>query len=425
MFSIYKDKIMVRTETHFLRVPALEVSQPLGVFYVTKLKARDLLKLTFVDPLHATGEARDDSYPLSGVQRKEKPERLKAIAHFIESADAAFPNSIILGANYDKDWQLVEDDERRWRLELPDPNGCLQLVIPTQHKVARIVDGQHRLNAFRYAPERGDMELLCAVYLDLPNTFQAFLFATINFNQKRVDRSLAYELFGIGLNEEDPHTWSPEKTAVYICRRLNVEPDSPFHQRIIVAAQNEDVLFRNKRVADWAISTATIVDGILKLFSSKPQEDKDRMYKKMSEERSRGDLEDDGSPLRKLYLGLNDLGIYTIVANFFVGVQNALWVNAGDRSPLKKTVGIQALFEVLYILMKESKGKSVDVSVTAFSNRLMSAAALPFDDGFFESSGRGRTRLKNCIAVKMDLITLEPLRRSEDFREYRRILNLP
>jgi hypothetical protein len=46
------------------------------------------------------------------------------------------------------------------------------------------------------------MSLVCSVYFDLPRPFQAQLFATINSTQKRVDRSLTYELFGYNIVEE-------------------------------------------------------------------------------------------------------------------------------------------------------------------------------------------------------------------------------
>ena len=313
-------------KTFFQNISAIEVSQPLGVFYVTKMSAATLLKITFADPLRVTSEAySDDKYPLTGAQREENKRRLKAIAKFIETTEAAFPNSIILGANYTKDSEFIEDENRRWRIEYVDENDCLKLVIPTDEKLASVIDGQHRLNAFLYADEnRLSTELVCAIYLDLPNPFQASIFATINFNQKKVDRSLAYLLFGMGLEDEIPEAWSPDKTAVFLSRKLNLDVNSPLHQHIIVAAQNDEILFKNKK-SSWAVSTATIVDGLLKLFSSNPQADKDKMYKVTVEDgRSRSLLVDvvDKTPLRKLYLDTNDLAIYTIVRNFFKAAKN-------------------------------------------------------------------------------------------------------
>ena len=46
------------------------------------------------------------------------------------------------------------------------------------------------------------MELLCAIFVDLPKPFQAQLFATINSTQKPVNKSLTYEMFGYNVDDE-------------------------------------------------------------------------------------------------------------------------------------------------------------------------------------------------------------------------------
>ena len=84
-----------------LEVPAIRILQPLGEFYVTSLSARVLLDLTFSEPLRVVEEEEKEMrVSLRGTQRPEKPRRLQEIARFIETTEAAFPNSIILAANY-------------------------------------------------------------------------------------------------------------------------------------------------------------------------------------------------------------------------------------------------------------------------------------------------------------------------------------
>lgn len=61
---------------------------------------------------------------------------------------------------------------------------------------------------------------------DLPLAYQAYLFATININQRKVDKSLAYEQFGYNLDDEEPESWAPDKLAVFFTRRLNLNPES-------------------------------------------------------------------------------------------------------------------------------------------------------------------------------------------------------
>jgi len=400
-----------------IKVPAIRVNQPLGEFYITKLTAEILLEVTFSDPLRLIAE----NYKLSGAQREEQLKRLIEIGRYIDTVEAAFPNSIILGANYRPDGELEENEEFRWHIDFNDNNECINLVIPTSNRLASIIDGQHRLHGFKKITNKNrlEMELLCAIYLDIPIPYQAYLFATINFNQKKVDRSLAYELWGYNLEDEPPKSWSPEKTAVFLCRKLNTDKDSPFYHHIIVAAQDDEILFKYKpHNIMWRVSTATIVDGILKLISSNPKKDKDEMHKlTIQEGRKRSLLEIDNSPLRKYYLETNDKVIYVTLFNFFTAVKNIFWSKASQNSYIIKTVGIQALFDVLWLILKNNFEKDKNISIEYFENYLKPSSNIDFTSQFFQASGLGRTRIKNLIAFRAGLISEKQLPKN-DLKEY-------
>jgi DNA phosphorothioation-associated DGQHR protein 1 len=406
-----------------INAPALKVVQPLGEFYVTKLSAKVLLEVTYSDPLRIIDEiANKSSYPLIGAQREESEKRIRDIGKYIDTVEAAFPNSIILAANYNIDGELAEDNKFRWQVKEDKESGIANLKIPTGNKLASIIDGQHRLHGFKEAStSRLSMELLCAIYLDLPNPYQAYLFATINSNQKKVDRSLAYELWGFNLETEPAKSWSPEKTAVYLCRKLNTEDGSPFHQHIIIAAQNDEVLFSSKpKEVNWVISTATVVDGILKLISSNAKRDKDEMHKvSISGGRNRKMLIRDRAPFRKLYLETNDKAIYTAIKNFFLVVSSDFWPHASNKSYIKKTVGIQALFDVLCFLMKNFEQER-KVSIDYFKMNLSKAKDVDFSDVFFQASGIGKTRIKNIILFAADLKDQSDLP-PDDLKDYKRL----
>ena len=393
----------------FISTPALEVIQPLGVFYAAVIPASVLLEVTYSNPLKVTGPGRASSlYPLAGAQRAEREDRLKEIGRFVNTTEAAFPNSIILAANYTQDGtELSHKSAERWRVE--KRAGHNSLVVPSKEKLATIVDGQHRLHAFEFASdERQKMPLLCSVYLDLPNAFQAYLFATINFNQKKVDRSLAYELFGFNVEEEPANSWSPDKAAVFLCRKLNTDKESSLRGRIIVVAENADELFGGKWTApDWRVSTATVVDGILSLISSNPRRDRDELHKSMvGPGRQRKILPGDAAPLRALYLAGNDLAVYTAVKNYFKAVEETLWNHAENGSFIVKTVGIQALFDVLRWLLNDFD-KSRDLSAAHFKKLLRSADKVNFAGEFFHASGHGRTRIKNVLLLAMRQKTID------------------
>ena len=127
-----------------------------------------------------------------------------------------------------------------------------------------------------------DFPLVCSVFFDLPKPYQAFLFAIINSNQKSVDKSQTYELFGYDIQDEPPEAWTPEKLSVFLCRKLNIEKDSPLNNRIIISAENDIVLGISaaRKEGRWMISTATVVDGILRLISGNPKEDAYIMHTK-------------------------------------------------------------------------------------------------------------------------------------------------
>lgn len=379
----------------YITIPALEVSQPLGPFYVTKIKAADLLNITFANELRVI----DEKGGLLGNQRELKEKRVQDISKYIDSVESAFPNSIILAANYDRDGNLIENEEFRWRIE-DRLDGFFNLIIPSNRPIAAIIDGQHRLEGFKYVGnnDRLETELLCSIYLDLPIAYQAYIFATINYNQKPVDKSLAFELFGYDLKEEERDLWTPEKLSVYMCRRLNIEKDSVFNNHIIVAPQNDNVLFKiSPKLMEWKISTATIVTGIMSLFSQNPQRDRDTMYQySLDGGRSRKILPNDTTPFRTLYVEMNDIVIYTAIKNFFSACENQLFLTASEKSYIRKTIGIQALFDLLKkiapIALTEKK-----ISKAFFGTYLEGVKNVDFSDEYFQASGIGRSRIRNIL----------------------------
>lgn len=175
----------------FIKIPAISISQPIGEFFLCSIPAEILLKVTYSIPAQMTRDKGMFS-GIFGNQRVKLKQRGKQIGAYIDETNSTFPNTIILSANYHKDGSYSEDKDHRWNAEKGD-DGCYVLTIPLDEPLASIIDGQHRLEGFRYAekPDRLNMGLPCAVYINLPREYQARIFATININQKRVDKSLA------------------------------------------------------------------------------------------------------------------------------------------------------------------------------------------------------------------------------------------
>ena len=299
----------------FLTLNAFKVSQPLGDFYLTKIKAEDLAKISYSSELRPKDSDDKSIIEFIGSQRIKKVDKLKQIGRYIDSVEAAFPNSIILAANYNTDGQLIEDEKIRWSVESTD-NEFYKIVIPTKDRIAAIVDGQHRLDGFKHTenPDRGATELVCAIYIDLPVPYQAYLFSTINHNQTPVNKNVSYILYGYNLEDEKPNAWSPEKLAVFISRQLNSEENSPFFKKIKVAPQIDKILMEGEKDS-FAVSTATIVEGILALITTDARRDRDELAKeRVNHGRERKNLKvfNDESPLRQYYLNDQDVVIKKI-----------------------------------------------------------------------------------------------------------------
>lgn len=385
---------------------AIRVIQPLGTFYAFALGADVLNRITYSQPAAVTEKMEqelDDNkggYSIFGTQRVESKKRLGEIASFIRTTEATFPNAIILAANYDSDGIYIDDEAIRWTVQ-DMGDGAWKLHIPsTTDRSASIIDGQHRLHAFDKLPPNAPqrlMELLCVVFLELPTPYHAYVFATINFNQKKVDRSLAYELFGFDVDERPAQYWSPETLAVFLARLLNTDKKSPLYRSIFPVADSEELFSASdlKPTSGVRVSMATIVDGILRLLSKNPKDDRYAIRRPENKEAGRHSLETiSGIPLRALYIQQNDKAIYDLLCNFFAAVKITIWQSAGDGSYLRKTVGVQALFDVLRKLLDTKPITADNFSYATLEKILMPCSELDPAGNKYQASGIGRTEIR-------------------------------
>ncbi len=380
-----------------MNIAAIKVVQPLGEFYIAKIKARDLLKIS------TSQVARyDRNGNIIGNQRPVNIDRLKAIAKFIQSEEMSFPTSIIVAANVNASGIIYDNEDNRWKIKTTSIPDVFELEIPEHCISSLIIDGQHRLKAFEEKildDSYRDIELVCSIFFDLPGSYQAYLFASINGNQKRVDKSLALELFGINLDNEPQNTWSPEKLAVYITRRFNFTKGSPLEGKIRLAPLCDVDTDKSK----WLLSTAAMVEGITKLISSNPQRDRDELVRKRNfyEDKTRRVLKGitDRAILRDLYLDNKDDEIFSILNGYFTSVNRLLWTSAEINSIINKTIGISALFDVLKSLLERDK------IISSFDDYIKKLVKIPYADDYFSLTGKGKTRLKRVMKYHLGLIT--------------------
>lgn len=394
---------------NYLELPAIKVSQPLGVFYSVCIKADVLKKITYVARAKYKKDGLFDKVlsPITGTQRVNDEKREKEIAIYLESLESALPNSIILGANFYENGSLANDSER-WRAE-EISEGFYKLIIPTEMELASVIDGQHRLNGCTWSI-RKDYSLICSVYLDLPAPYHAYLFATINANQKKVDRSLAYELYGFNLENESRNIWSPEKLSVYLVRRLN-SIDGPLRNKIVLGAQSEDI------ETNGVVSLASMVDSILSLLTSNPKIDRDKILShRNTNGRKALKLKRSSPPLRRKFVDGDDKYIEDLIFDFTKLAHENLIKYQNERSYIKKTVGYQALFDFFRIFLMSEQGI---YNGEKLSRILREFGDIDFTDNFFTASGLGRGRMKNVMLLKSGLKNIESLSKSNDYQVYK------
>lgn len=213
---------------------------------------------------------KDSSSQMDDYQRRTDPKRVKEIAQFIRKGISAnnagqfvplFPTSIILACSMEEgDFTSLSVGE------------VTNFNVPSD---TMIVDGQHRLGAFEFLYKQvvdsfaeddksiknfiESYSFNCCVLLNFDIWEQAEVFASVNFNQKKVNKSLFYDLYGIQLPEGDFER-IPRQNEIYIAHKLvsylDSNPKSPFHGFVKMLGTGTGF-----------VSQAFLVEALLKNFS--------------------------------------------------------------------------------------------------------------------------------------------------------------
>jgi DGQHR domain-containing protein len=122
------------------------------------------------------------------------------------------------------------------RAELVLPSSYPSEWDPRVHPF-EVIDGQHRLWAFGAANPDGHFDLPVVAFKGLHRRWQAYLFWTINITPKRINASLAYDLYPLLRSEEwlerfEGHAVYRESRAQELVEAIWAYPESPWYQRI-------------------------------------------------------------------------------------------------------------------------------------------------------------------------------------------------
>ena len=198
----------------------------------------------------------------------------------------------------------------------------------------KILDGQHRIAGLEaFQGERFDV--LVTIFVDMDIEFQAMVFATINLEQTKVNRSLAYDLFAYAT------TRSPQKTCHNIARSLSSRDGSPFYNKIKILG----VASRRTET----ISQALFVDSLLDLISTNPNRDRDALRRGGKLELPRRS-EARQLVFREMFIQEQDGVIARVLWNYFKAVErkwNNYWKDPIRGHVLNRTTGFNGLMQFL------------------------------------------------------------------------------
>ena len=340
----------------------LEVTQPMGTYYVSKMRIDTIEKLFVVN-------RREDK---EGVQRKLDLKRKKAITEYCSDPDAIFPTPIIMSIRSEDVTDFTEQ------------NGFCTFEIKDDVKLP-VIDGQHRIYGILGSELPKDYELPVVFMFDVTQEEEAYVFSTINFNQKKVDKSLIYELFDVY------QTRSPQKTCHEIAKALNDNVDSPFYKRLKVLGKKES--------ANETLSQGTFVYHLLPLIC--PRDKADLVARQIKRKEKVAEYPD--CQFNKYFMNEEDSTIYKILFNYFTAAKNVFekeWNN--KQYILTKSTGYGGLMmalKELYVICKEKKSASVDFFESIFRefSRELDEDDIQLTSTCFQSNEKGQKELAKAI----------------------------
>lgn len=344
---------MKRIADHeYIEVPCIEVVQPVGTFYIAAVGYKDLLDISYADVRRLkTNSTELEEY--IGIQRLLSPSRVKEIANYVKLVDATFPTGVIIQVP-EFATQTNEQGDQEIVTVIPEGEDPIQLrnvmydresktlSIRKNENVAKILDGQHRLEGLKEGAteelENDKFQLNVTIFVEMDMEDQAIVFATINKTQSKVNKSLVADLF------EYTKARSPQKTAHNIVRALDQKEGSPFHRKINILGKAEDEM--------ETITQATFVDWLLKYISGnnlRAMRDRDAYKRGDVPEKATG-AETKRVFLRNMFIDERDADIAQIIWNYFAVVSEKwpeAWTDPQRGLILNRSTGFIALMRFL------------------------------------------------------------------------------
>src|SRR6185437_11036450 len=212
----------IDTDSLTREIPALRIQQPIGDIYLASIDHLLLQKITYFDVRRVLRDQRDVEAYL-GIQRPLNERRIRDLENYVNFVDATFPTAVILAID---ESECVSYDENTKLLSISNTRqGNIKPDIALSN-LCRVIDGQHRIAGLRTYSGKKPFNVMAAIFVGIDIADQAYIFATVNLEQTKVQKSLAFDLFELA------RTRSPIKTSHNVAVALDQVKESPFHNRI-------------------------------------------------------------------------------------------------------------------------------------------------------------------------------------------------
>lgn len=378
-------------DTAEMAFPCIRARQPVGDIFIATVPYKKLIAITYFDVRRVLQEERDFERYL-GIQRPLDRGRVEQLNKYVNFVDASFPTSVIIAIEQD----YVSFSEEKRELIVTNTRQGEKEPSTAMRRLARVLDGQHRIAGLG-GFEGEDFDLSVTIFVGADISDQAQIFATVNLEQTKVNKSLVYDLYELS------RTRSPQKTCHNITVALDRDRDSPLYKRIKrLGMATEGRVFE-------PITQATFVDGLVRYISLDPRSDRDALLRGGKLTRAT-DEELIKTPFRNLFIAERDIDIIQIVYNYFKAVAER-WPDAWNTRErgfvLNRTNGIRALLRFLrYAYLKVADKPGDVVSSERFLNRVLKGIDIEDHqfilENFIPGTG-GESRLVSVLRGKETL----------------------
>lgn len=367
-----------------IKIPYIEVEQPIGTFYLSAINAKNLVDIIDirrrgVDNYQMSLFERAQITEEQGVQRQQSKDRVNKIKKYCSDPDATFPTPIIISVYSHVKYR---DEGNSFMFELSDGD-----------KLGDVIDGQHRLLGIGSSEYCADFTLPIVLMFNLNTEEKAYVFSIINSTQTKVSMSLIYDLFDLSTKR------SPQKAAHEIARAMNKMEDSPFNNRLKMLGKKG----QHQNIA--VLSQGTFVSKLLTLISKDPDGDSYQL------KRGKHLTSDFKFPLRQYFINEEDGVILKILLNCFNALKQVFiveWQNPSTNILWKTTGfgGVIKAFPKMYKKGVSENNLTEEFFYHCFSNlkTYMAAKNEDFSNEYFSGGGEQlQSKLQSYIELSNDL----------------------